>query len=326
VTALKLRAATRKSPLALAQTRWVAARIAERFDGPVEVEEIHVVTKGDKVLDQPLAKIGGKGLFISEVEATLGRGEADLAIHSMKDVPDALAEGMVLAGMPEREDPRDVLVSPGGTPFEALPTGARIGTSSLRRACQLKAARPDLRFGVLRGNVGTRLSKLDGGSFDAIVLAYAGLKRLGLDAHRKLAPLDPRLCVPAVGQGALGIEVRGDDATARAAVALLEDATTRVCVEAERAFLGHLQGSCTTPLAAHARLDGDRLHVVGMVGAVDASQILKDEIDGTLGQDRVADAVALGSKLGAMLAARGGADLVKAAQAAEDPYVLGPYA
>jgi hydroxymethylbilane synthase len=326
---MKLRIATRKSPLALAQTRWVAARLrAHRPD--LEVEEVHLVTQGDRIVDKPLAKIGGKGLFVGEVEAALLDGRADLAVHSMKDVPDELADGMGIVCVPEREDPRDVLVTPDGVELSELARGATVGTSSLRRSCQLRAARPDLRFEVLRGNVGTRLSKLDRGDFDAIVLAYAGLKRLGLDAERALWALPPDTSLPAVGQGALGIEGRADARELLTLVAPLEHPETRLAVEAERAYLSRLQGSCSTPLAAYARFDDQgRMRMDGMVGSVDGSQVLTASVDGYVdARDhaaRLSQAYKMGVELAEMQLERGAAELIAEAKRTLDPYAIGPY-
>lgn len=326
-----IRIATRKSPLALAQTRWVAERI--RAHAPdVEIEEVPIVTKGDKVIDKPLAKIGGKGLFISEVEAALLDGRADLAIHSMKDVPDELAEGMGILCVPEREDPRDVLVTPGGVELSELSRGATIGTSSLRRSCQLKAARPDTRFAVCRGNVGTRLSKLDRGDYDAIVLAFAGMRRLHLHHERALWAIPPETSIPAVGQGALGIEGRLDDRTLQGLLEPLEHGATRLAVEAERAYLSRLQGSCTTPLAAYARFDDDgetRMRMEGMVGSVDGETLLNASIDGYVDAPdhaaRLQQAMRMGNELAEMQLERGAAELIAQAKSADDPYVIGPY-
>jgi hydroxymethylbilane synthase len=327
---VKIRIATRKSPLALAQTRWVAARLmAHRPD--LEIEELHVVTEGDRVLDKPLAKIGGKGLFISEVEAALSEGRAELAVHSMKDVPDTLAEGMAILCVPEREDPRDVLVTPGGVELSELARGATIGTSSLRRSCQLRAARGDLAFAVLRGNVGTRLGKLDRGDFDAIVLAYAGIKRLGLDRERALWPIPPDTSLPAVGQGALGIEGRADARELLEIVGPLEHPATRLAVEAERAYLSRLHGSCTTPIAAYARFDDDgetRMRMDGMVGSIDGMRVLNASVDGYVdARDhaaRLSQAYKMGQELADMQLDRGAAELIEQSKAG-DPYAVGPY-
>jgi hydroxymethylbilane synthase len=319
---VKIRIATRRSPLALAQTRWVAARL-QAFEPTLEVEEVPLVTEGDRVLDVPLAKIGGKGLFVTEVEQALLDGRADLAVHSMKDVPEALADGMEMLCVPEREDPRDVLVTRDGEDFFDLVAGTSVGTSSLRRAVQLHRARGDLAFAVLRGNVGTRLRKLDEGEYGAVVLAYAGLRRLGLDAGRALSPLPIELSLPAVGQGALGIEGRADDASLRALLAPLEHGPTRLAVEAERAFLVHLHGGCTTPLAAHARLHDGWLSIDGMVGALDGSSCVRAAVTVCLdasGGAKVASARALGRALAEQVLAGGAGALLDAARGAADPY------
>jgi len=328
---VKVRIATRKSPLALAQTRWIAERI-RKHRPDVEIEEVAVVTKGDRVIDKPLAKIGGKGLFISEVEATLLDGRADLAVHAMKDVPDELADGLALLCIPEREDPRDALVSPEGVELSELPRGATVGTSSLRRSCQLRAARPDLAFAVLRGNVGTRLSKMDRGDYDAIVLAYAGIRRLGLDRDRALWPIPPETSIPAVGQGALGVEARADDRDLLELLKPLEHAASRLAVEAERAYLGRLEGSCTTPLAAYARFDDDgqtRMRMDGMVGSVDGETVLSASVDGYVDAPdhaaRLQKAWQMGLELAEQQLDRGAADLIAEAKATEDPYTVGPY-
>ena len=270
----KLRIATRRSALALTQTRWVAARIREAHPN-IEIEEVHVVTEGDRILDRPLADIGGKGLFVSEVEATLSRGEADLAVHSMKDVPGELAGGLALVCYPEREDPRDVIVTRDGTEFDGLTAGAKVGTSSLRRMTQLRTLRPDLAYTSVRGNVDTRLRKLDAGEFDAIVLALAGMKRLGLDGRAHEA-LSLEHSIPAVGQGALAIEARENDAQTKALLAHLHHDDTQTAVEAERVFLRRLEGNCKSPIAGHLRLDAARATLVmdGMVASVDGDRVL----------------------------------------------------
>ncbi len=324
-----IRIATRKSPLALAQTRWVAAQIT-RHHPDVRIEEVHIVTKGDKILDQPLAKIGGKGLFINEVEAALGDGRAELAVHSMKDVPDVLGEGMGILCVPEREDPHDVLVTTDGRQLGELKEGATVGTSSLRRSCQLRAARPDLRFAVCRGNVGTRLRKLDDGEYDAIVLAAAGIRRLELD--RAYWTIPPDTSLPAVGQGALGIEGRTDAPELTVLLAELEHPMTRLAVEAERAYLSRLSGSCTTPIAAYARFDQDaptRMRMDGMVGSVDGDTLLAASVDGYVDAPdhaaRLQRAARMGVELAEIQLDRGAAELIAAAKATADPYVVGPY-
>jgi len=324
-----IRIATRKSPLALAQTRWVGAQIRTHHPD-VTIEEVHIVTKGDKILDQPLAKIGGKGLFINEVEAALGDGRAELAVHSMKDVPNELGEGMGILCVPEREDPHDVLVTADGVQLGELKERAVIGTSSLRRSCQLGAARSDLQFKVCRGNVGTRLRKLADGEYDAIVLAAAGIRRLGLECKYWTIPSDTSLS--AVGQGALGIEGRVDSPELTTVLAELEHGTTRLAVEAERAYLARLQGSCTTPIAAYARFDEDaptRMRMNGMVGSVDGKTLLAAAVDGYVDAPdhaaRLQRAARMGVELAEIQLDRGAADLIAAAKATADPYVIGPY-
>lgn len=323
---MKIRIATRRSPLALAQTRWVAARLREHSPD-LEIEEVALVTEGDRVLDVPLAKVGGKGLFVTEVEQALEDGRADIAVHSMKDVPEALAPGMDLLCVPEREDPHDVIVAPSGEGFFDLSAGTRVGTSSLRRAVQLHAARNDLAFAVLRGNVGTRLRKLDEGEYGAIVLAYAGLRRLGLDAERAVSVLPADVSIPAVGQGALGIEGREGDLRLRALLAPLEHGPTRITVEAERAFLARLHGSCSTPLAAHARIEEGSLQLDGMVGSLDGSRIVRGGVHDWIGgapQEAMATAHRLGRALAEQLLAQGAGAMIDDARAASDPY-LGLY-
>lgn len=272
---MKLRIATRKSKLALTQTGWVADQLKALQPG-LEVELETVVTVGDRVQDVSLAQIGGKGLFVSEVEQAVLEGRADLAVHSLKDVPAELAEGLCLGCVPTREDPRDVLVTREGEALDDLMAGARIGTNSLRRTLQLRAQRNDLDYAMLRGNVDTRLAKLEAGDYAAIVLAYAGLRRLGL-ADRPLQPLPIAVSVPAVGQGALAIEAREDDPSTLALLERLQDPVSRLCVEAERAFLVALGGDCSTPLAGHARYDepGKCLRFDGLVASVHGNNMVR---------------------------------------------------
>ena len=261
-----LRIATRKSQLALWQTEHIASRLREAHPG-LQVEPVPLSTRGDEILDRSLAAIGGKGLFLKELELAMQRGDADCAVHSLKDVPMELEPGFALAAILARGDPADAFVSNHFDSIDALPNGARVGTSSLRRQAQLRALRPDLQPVDLRGNVNTRLAKLDAGAYDAIVLACAGLQRLGL-AGRIRARLDAPAWLPAPAQGAIAIECRSDDARTLALCAALDDASTRTCVEAERAMNRALHGSCHVPVAALARLDGACLTLEGLVGSV----------------------------------------------------------
>ena len=242
--------ATRRSALALAQCRAFIARVQERHPG-LEVVEEQVVTSGDRIQDRPLSEVGGKGLFVKEIEEALLARRADVAVHSIKDVPGVVPDGLALVCVPRREDPRDVLVAPRHGTLAALPSGAKIGTSSLRRAVSLRAARPDLAIVPMRGNVDTRLRKVDSGECDAIVLARAGLVRLGLEA-RATDVLAPEVSLPAVGQGALGIEARADAADVASLLAPLVDPETSIAVAAERGVMVALEGDCKTPLAAYA--------------------------------------------------------------------------
>ena len=268
--------ATRRSALALAQCRAFVARL-RALDASLDLEELQVVTTGDKIQDRPLSEVGGKGLFVKEIEEALLDGRADLAVHSIKDVPGVVPARLVIACVPKREDPRDVLVSPQYGTLAALPLGARVGTSSLRRAVALKAVRPDLVITPLRGNVDTRLRKVDEGEHDAIVLARAGLVRLGLEA-RATEILSPEVSLPAVGQGALGIECREDDAATRAHLAGLHDPEASVCVAAERGVLIALEGDCKTPLAAHATREGDVLWLRAFIAAPDGTNMRRAEV------------------------------------------------
>ncbi len=268
-----LKIATRQSPLALWQAEFIRARL-QALDPDLRVELVTFVTQGDKILDTPLAKIGGKGLFVKELERALLDGEADLAVHSLKDVPMTLPEGLILPVICEREDPRDAFVSNQYAALAELPVGAVVGTSSLRRRCQLLAARPDLVVHDLRGNVGTRLSRLDAGQYDAIILASAGLHRLGLGARiRELLPVG--LSLPAVGQGALALECRAGDLTTLARIEALRHTPTQQCVTAERAMNHALMGGCQVPIAGYATLQDGVLTLEGRVGAIDGSQLLR---------------------------------------------------
>ena len=271
--------ATRGSRLAL----WQAAHVKhllEELEPALAISLNVIKTRGDVILDVPLAKVGGKGLFVKEIEEALLDGRADLAVHSIKDVPMELPEGLLLGCVPPRESATDCLLSCKYPNLEALPKGAHIGTSSLRRQAQLLALRPDLRISSLRGNVDTRLRKLEEGEFDAIILATAGLQRLGLKAPFML-PLDPERIMPAAGQGALGIECREDNYDLLVLLASLEDRNTRVCVDAERAFLAGLNGGCQVPIAGHAHfVDEENLILDGLIAEVDGSLVLRGSRSG----------------------------------------------
>ncbi len=293
-----LRIATRKSPLALWQAEHVAARLQAAHPG-LQVELVRMVTQGDKILDAPLAKVGGKGLFVKELEQGILAGAADMAVHSMKDVPAELPPGLHLAAILTREDPRDALVSTRHAGLADLPPDARIGTSSLRRQCQLKLRLPDCQLSSVRGNVGTRLDKLEADGLDAILLAAAGLIRLGL-ADRITEILAPEDSLPAVGQGAIGIECRQDDSRIHALLSGLHDPDTADCVRAERAFNHRLNGGCQVPIAGYAELQGHHIRLRGLVAAPDGQRVVRGEIRGARTQ-----AEALGTALADRLLAEG---------------------
>ncbi|RMG70662.1 MAG: hydroxymethylbilane synthase [Nitrospirae bacterium] len=300
---------TRGSKLALWQAEWVKSEI-ERLRPEIRVTLKKIKTTGDKILDVPLAKVGGKGLFVKEIEEAMLRGDIDLAVHSMKDVPTELPSGLHLAAICEREDPRDAFISrrlKGGFmfgSFKELPEGARLGTSSLRRSCQLKHLRPDIEIVQLRGNVDTRLRKLDEGQFDAIVLASAGVKRLG-HADRITEYLPTTLSLPAIGQGAIGIECREEDPFINDIVSRLNHQQTAVCVKAERAFLKRLEGGCQVPIAAHAVLRDEILYLDGLVGSIEGDRIIRDSIQGETSQ-----AESLGVELAERILSRGGKEIL----------------
>ena len=293
-----LKIATRQSPLALWQANYVKDCLQQLYPDLI-VELVPMVTKGDVILDSPLAKIGGKGLFVKELENALLNKEADIAVHSMKDVPMQFPEGLGLAVICKREDPRDAFVSNSYRTFDELPQSAVVGTSSLRRQCQLKALRPDLDIRSLRGNVGTRLSKLDNGDYDAIILASAGLIRLGL-ADRIASFIEVEQSLPAAGQGAVGIECRTDDVQVKQLLAPLADAETTCCVLAERAMNNHLQGGCQVPIGGYAVLQQGQLYLRALVGNVDGSQIIRAE-----GKSAVKNADVLGVQIAEQLLAQG---------------------
>src|SRR5208282_3190753 len=276
---------TRGSALALWQAEWVKASL-EKLSSGVQIELNKIKTTGDKILDVPLAKVGGKGLFVKEIEEALLEGRADIAVHSMKDVPTEFPSGLHLAVICEREDPRDAFISAlkdgqfKSASFEGLPRGARIGASSLRRSSQLLNKRPDLKIEQLRGNLNTRLRKLDEGGFDAIILAVAGVKRLGWqDRITEIIP--PEISLPAIGQGAVGIETRIDDKIINSIISPLNHPETAICVRAERAVLKRLEGGCQVPIAAHARLHNGIITIDGLVGSITGDRIVKSRIEGS---------------------------------------------
>ncbi len=277
-----IRIATRKSPLALWQAEHVANRLEKAFP-EIKTELIKMVTKGDKILDAPLAKIGGKGLFVKELEQGMLDGAADIAVHSMKDVPVEFPEGLHLAAILNREDPTDAFVSNKYPSLHSLPTYAKIGTSSLRRQCQIKEKFPNAEILSLRGNVNTRLSKLDAGDYDAIILASAGLKRLGM-GHRITEALDTNVSLPAIGQGAIGIECRINDQEINDYLKVLHDKKTSIRITAERAMNARLNGGCQVPIAGYAEIQDDTLFMRGLVGAPDGSILFRAERQGSLGQ------------------------------------------
>lgn len=293
-----LRIATRGSRLALWQAEHVRDRLLALHPGLV-VELVAMKTTGDRILDAPLAKIGGKGLFVKELEQAMLAGGADLAVHSMKDVPVDLPDGLHIACVLSREDPRDSLLARDGGVLASLPHGAIVGTSSLRRRSQLCALRPDLELRDLRGNVNTRLAKLRSGEFDAIVLALAGLKRLGLDGGvtEKFAP---EHMLPAIGQGIIGIECRRGDARVESLIAPLHDADARDAIAAERALNAALQGGCQVPIAGHAVIVGEQLTIAGLVASLDGRELIRAEASGARG-----DAAALGIRVARLLLERG---------------------
>ena len=301
----RLRIATRESPLALWQANYVKTAL-EAQHTELTVELMPMTTRGDQILDSPLAKVGGKGLFVKELERAMLAGEADIAVHSMKDVPMEFPDGLGLAVICEREDPSDALVSNLYQSLDALPEGARIGTSSFRRQCQLKQLRPDLAILDLRGNVGTRLSKLDAGEYDAIILAAAGLLRLEL-SERIAQRLDSDLVLPAGGQGAVGIECRTEDIATLQLVDCLHHGETASRVTAERAVNARLQGGCQVPIASFAELREDNLYLRALVGSLDGSQILRAERLGN-----VHDAEQLGIQAAEDLLAQGADKILEA--------------
>lgn len=297
--------ATRKSPLAMWQAEHVKSALEQAHPG-LQVELMGMSTQGDKILDTPLAKIGGKGLFVKELEQGMLEGRADIAVHSMKDVPVAFPDGLHLPVIMEREDPRDAFVSNLYDSLDALPEGARVGTSSLRRQCQIASLRPDLEIIPLRGNVNTRLKKLDDKNYDAIILASAGLIRLGFEARIRNF-IDTGTSLPAIGQGAIGIECREDDARINELLAPLHHADTAACVLAERAMNQRLEGGCQVPIGGFAELSDDQLNMRALVGSTDGKTIIRAS-----GQAHRSDAESLGISIAESLLNDGADEILKA--------------
>lgn len=306
----KLRIATRKSPLALWQARYVQEALKARHP-ELDIDLVTMSTQGDRILDTPLAKVGGKGLFVKELEVGMLEGRADLAVHSMKDVPVEFPQGLCLGAVLPREDPRDVLISNKFSNLHELPEGARVGTSSLRRQCQLRAMRPDLQVLDLRGNVNTRLKKLDNGEYDAILLAAAGVKRMGWEA-RITERLVPEQFLPAIGQGAIGIEMRGDDQRVASLVGELNDPQTAIRIQAERALNEALQGGCQVPIAGYSEISQGVIVLRALVGRPDGTQLVHGVISG-----KPEDAVELGQVLAEDLLSRGAREILREVYAAE---------
>ncbi len=300
----KLVIATRKSQLALWQAEWVKSELEKRYPG-MTVELDKIVTKGDKITDVPLAQVGGKGLFTKEIEEALLSGEADLAVHSMKDVPTVFPDGLDLLCITEREDPRDVVISASGQGLMELPEGATVGTSSLRRRAQVKHVRPDIEIQDLRGNIDTRLRKAKEGMYGAVILAGAGIRRMGW-ADEITEYIQPDIMLPAIGQGALGIETRIDDEEVNELVSFFDHFETSTAVKAERALLLRLEGGCQVPIAAFATIAGDELRLKGLVASVNGETIVKEAIIGS-----TKDAEALGTKLAESLLKNGAYEILK---------------
>jgi len=297
---------SRKSELALTQTNWVIEQL-KKLNLPFEFEVKKIMTKGDQILDVTLSKVGGKGLFVKEIEQALLDGEIDIAVHSMKDMPAEMPDGLTIGATTVREDVRDALVAKDNKyTFATLPQGARIGTSSLRRSAQLLQARPDLEIVSIRGNVGTRINKIEEMDLDGVILACAGLNRLGQSAHITEA-IDPTICVPAVGQGALGIQCRTNDQEVCDLLANLNHHPTEMAVMAERAFLKQLEGGCQVPIGAYGTWDGEQVTLTGMVAKIDGSNVLKHTLTGFA-------PVALGRKVAEMLKSEGAEEILREAK------------
>ncbi|MGE7931100.1 hydroxymethylbilane synthase [Viridibacillus arvi] len=306
----KIVVGSRRSKLALTQTNWFINQM-KQAGAPFEFEVKEIVTKGDQILDVQLSKVGGKGLFVKEIEQELFDKGIDFAVHSMKDMPAVLPEGLVIGCIPPREDARDAFISKGHVKFADLPKGAVVGTSSLRRSAQLLAQRPDIEIKWIRGNVDTRLAKLETGEYDAIILAAAGLKRLGWSQDVVTEYLSAEMCIPAVGQGSLGIECRSDDAELLAELAKLTDKATWEEAHAERAYLAAMDGGCQVPIAGYAKFDGKQIELTGLVAAPDASVIYKETVT-------MEDAKAAGEEVARILTEQGAFDLIQKVKAEQD--------
>ncbi|CAM3935002.1 hydroxymethylbilane synthase [Lederbergia lenta] len=294
---------SRRSELALTQTNWVREQL-EKLNVPFEFEVKEIVTKGDRILDVMLSKVGGKGLFVKEIEQAMLDGEIDMAVHSMKDMPAELPQGLTIGCIPEREDARDALISKGHVKLKDMPAGAIIGTSSLRRSAQLLAERPDLEIKWIRGNINTRLEKLKNEEYDAIILATAGLKRIGWDLGMVTEFLEPEICLPAIGQGALAIECRENDHELLAELNKLNSETTTRTVEAERVFLAKMEGSCQVPIAGFGTLnDNDEIELITLVASSDGKTIYKEKVVGSNPQK-------VGEKAAEILSAQGAKVLI----------------
>ncbi|MEK5432526.1 hydroxymethylbilane synthase [Lysinibacillus sp. FSL R7-0073] len=306
----KIIVGSRRSKLALTQTNWFINEL-KAAGAPFEFEVKEIVTKGDQILDVQLSKVGGKGLFVKEIEQALYDKEIDFAVHSMKDMPAVLPEGLVIGCIPPREDARDAFISKEHVKFADLPAGAVVGTSSLRRSAQLLTVRPDLEIKWIRGNVDTRLAKLETEEYDAIILAAAGLKRLGWSEDVVTEFLSVEDCLPAVAQGSLGIECRGDDTELLAELAKLTDQLTWQEAHAERAFLAAMDGGCQVPIAGYATSNGDEITLTGLVAAPDASVVYKETVVGS-------DAQKIGEELATILTKQGAFDLIQRVKAEQD--------
>ncbi len=301
---MKIRIGTRKSKLALWQTNFVAKKIKE-FNPEIDVEIVKITTKGDKILDVPLAKVGGKGLFVKEIEDALINNEIDIAVHSLKDVPTVFPEGLGLGAITEREDPRDAFISVKYNSLNELPEGAVVGTSSLRRKVQLKRLRPDLKIKDLRGNVDTRIKKLENGEYDAILLAYAGVKRLGLQDKVRYIFLTDEF-IPAVAQGFLGIEIRLNDSFTKNIIKPLNDIQSSIRARAERSFLKELEGGCQVPIGCYSEIKGEKLHIKGFLADLNGERFIKKEIEGDIKNPEM-----LGKKLALDILNSGGSEIIK---------------